>query len=304
MSTTETGTRWRTQIPADIDRPAPLIAGLSARQLLLLAPLALAAWGLLWLLRPHLPLWALGLAVAPLVGTGVAVVAGHRDGLSLDALAWAGLRWWRAPKRRVGAPGGIRHLPAWAPTQGRHPALAPLRLPARAIGEDGTIDLGERHAVMVECSTLNLALASSGEQDAAIGAFAGVLHTLTEPAQILVRARRHDLTPLIDLLGQRAPALAHPDLEQAARDHAVWLARLQADRELLQRHLLLVLTATGSHGGGLAERAEDVTTQLGALGLRARVCNGEQVWAYLHDSLHPDPDPATHPGTDIAEEAM
>ncbi|MDT0304320.1 PrgI family protein [Streptomonospora wellingtoniae] len=290
MSTSETGTRWRTQIPADIDKPDPIIAGLSARQLLLLAPLVLAAWAAVGLLRPYLPLWALGLALAPLVGAGVAVVAGRRDGMSLDALAWAGVRWLRAPKRRVGAPGGIRPLPAWAPTAPRQPALAPLRLPARAIGDDGTLDLGDRQAVMVECSTLNLALASTGEQDAAVGAFAGILHTLTEPAQILVRARRHDLTPLIHLLQERAPALAHPDLEQAALDHAAWLAELQAGRDLLQRHLLLVLTTTAA--GGLRERAEDVVTQLAALGLRARVCDGEAAWAYLHDSLHPATDPA------------
>ncbi|GAA4898529.1 PrgI family protein [Streptomonospora salina] len=284
----DTHGRWRAQIPADIDRPDPVIAGLTPRQLLLLAPLAAAAWAGVVGLRGHLPLWAIGLILAPLVGAGVAVVAGRRDAMSLDAFAWAGLAWLRAPKRRVGAPDGLPGLPPWAPPTGREPALAPLRLPARAVADDGVIELGERRAVLVECSTLNLALAASGEQDTAIGAMAGVLHTLAEPAQILVRAVGHDLSPLTDLLQQRAPALAHPDLEQAAYDHAAWLAELQAGRTLLQRRLLLVLTTTGPTSA-LGERAEDVATQLQALGLRARVCDGDQAWDHLHACLHPAP---------------
>ncbi|MUL41559.1 PrgI family protein [Streptomonospora sp. PA3] len=286
--TTETPGRWRAQIPTDIDRPDPIIAGLSARQLLLLAPLGAAVWGLLILLRPHLPLWALGLLAAPLVGAGAAVVLGRRDAMGLDHFAWAGLAWLRGPKRRVGAPGGLPDLPAWAPRASGSPALAPLRLPARAVDETGVIDLGDQRALLVECSTLNLALAAAGEQDAAVGAMSALLHTLTEPAQILVRAVGHDLDPLITLLHHHAPDLAHPALEQAARDHAAWLADLQARRLLLQRRLLLVLTTTGPTSA-LRERAEDVATQLEALGLRARLCDGEQTWDHLRACLHPHP---------------
>ena len=103
---TEEAPQWRAQIPADIDRPDPVIGGLSARQLLLLAPIILAAWAAFMLAKDTAPLWVIGVLLVPLLGAATAVAVGRRDGVGLDAYVLAALRWATAPKRRVGAPEG------------------------------------------------------------------------------------------------------------------------------------------------------------------------------------------------------
>jgi hypothetical protein len=104
------------------------------------------------------------------------------------------------------------------------------------------VDLGgEGLAVIAVCGTVNFSLWTPGEQEALVASFARYLHSLTAPVQILVRAERLDLAPQIAQLRDRAPALPHPALEAAARDHADYLAELTAHADLLRRQVLLVL---------------------------------------------------------------
>ena len=184
-------------------------------------------------------------------------------------------------------------LPAWAPATRLESPLEPLRLPASAIGAGGVIDLGGQCAVMIACSSVNFHLASGREQDTAISAFAGVLHSLTGPAQILVRGLRLDLTPFTASLRAGALALAHPALEEAAHAHADFLDELGQSR-LVQRHIVLVLTASGTPhtaGRNLLARAEDTASRLGGLGVQARLCDGETAEDILRACLHPSPEP-------------
>ncbi|PSK96237.1 PrgI family protein [Murinocardiopsis flavida] len=299
--TSDEPSTWRARIPADIDRPDPVLAGLSVRQLLLLAPVALCAWALIAATRGLIPLWATGAALVPLAGAAIALVLGRRDGIGLDRLAALALTWRRGPKHRVGAPDGVAPLPDWAPADPGGPHLEPLRLPASAITASGVVDLDGRCAVMIASSTANLHLASGREQDAAIAAFAALLHALTAPAQILVRGTRLDLAPFADSLRAGAPHLPHPALEEAAHAHADFLTHLQESRELLHRTVIVVLTAPGraeAVGPGLVRRAEDVAAQLGGLGVAAQVCDGDAATHVLRSCLHPAstrPDDAAGP---------
>src|SRR5271170_1392412 len=128
-------------IPADVERPDKILAGLTARQV------AIAA-----LASP-----------AGLIAT--ALVIGERDGLPLDRLLTAAWRQSRAPRRLVTAAEGIPAPPAWAAPPGSQPpppaVLAPLW---RHISPDGVIGLGSAGAATVAVvSTVNFALRSPEE---------------------------------------------------------------------------------------------------------------------------------------------
>ena len=251
-------------IPADVEREDRLVANLTARQLVILIPAAVAVWALYLATDALVPLPVFAALAIPIIGVAAALALVERDGTSLDRLALHALQHARQPRRLVVAPEGIPALPAWATASGHVPPLpAPLRLPTRAIRADGAINLGaDGIAVVVACSTVSFALRTSGEQAALVGAFGGWLNALTGPAQILVHAQPINLAPAIMLLHERATGLPHPALEEAALDHARFLTELAATRELLARQVLIVLrepygpTETGS--GGRARRDAEV----------------------------------------------
>ncbi len=110
------------------------------------------------------------------------------------------------------------------------------------IGTDGVIGLGAGGAAaMAAVSTVNFALRSPAEQDATTTAYGRWLNSLTGPAQILIRAGRADVTGAVAALREAAPALPHPALEQAALEHAVFLASLAEERDVLTRQAPLVI---------------------------------------------------------------
>ncbi|MBR8741442.1 PrgI family protein [Nocardiopsis sp. MG754419] len=288
---------WRGRIPADIDRPEPLLFNLTARQCLIIAPALAAAWVAYLLLREAIPLWVLALVLAPLLGAVIAIALAERDGRGLEkvlASAWA---WKRAPQHLVPAPSGeLPALPRWTP-RFRQPKLAPLRLPASAITPGGVIDLGGRCAAVIACTTIPFQLASGREQDQVVAAFAGVLDSLTEPVQILVQRRRADLSGLVAMVRANADHLHRPALADAAAAHADFLDEIAATHELSHQQVLVVVTTTGTArrtGGALRRRAEDVADRLAALGVRTQVLDGQAAEQALRASM-------TAPGTHLTD---
>ncbi|GAB3455326.1 hypothetical protein GCM10027570_35900 [Streptomonospora sediminis] len=264
--------------------------GLSGRQLLILAPVALGVWGGFLALKDVLPVWALAAAAVPLAAVALVLALGRRDGMGLDAFALAAASWLRAPKQRSGALAAVEALPPWAPSRRREPRLAPLRLPASAVGEDGVIALDGREAVLIACSSVNVHLASQEEQDAAIGAFAAVLDSLAHPVQILLQGRSLELAPYTAMLRETAAELEHSALAEAARAHADFLDTLRTRCDLTRRQLVLVVTARPGAAEGPApvvRIAEEVATQLGGLGVSAQRCDGAWARHLLGEAMEP-----------------
>ncbi|ONH25230.1 PrgI family protein [Pseudofrankia asymbiotica] len=244
------------RIPADVDREDRIVAGLTARQVLILALTAIVLY-LAWAAtRSLLPLPVFALVAVPVAAVACALVLGQRDGLSLDRMLVAAIRHRTSPRHRINAPEGMIPPPSWLaaratsssgdrrPTAGGQSA-APLRLPARTVTSTagvGVIDLGpDGLAVVAVASTVNFALRTPGEQDGLVAVFARYLHSLTAPVQILVRAMPADLSGQIQLLDDAAFRLPHPALAHAAREHATYLGQLAVEMQLLTRQLLLVL---------------------------------------------------------------
>jgi hypothetical protein len=301
----------RTKIPADVERADLVLANLTARQVAILAVAAAIVWALWASTGRLLPLPMLAAVAVPILAAGAALALVQRDGIGLDRLLAAAWRQSRQPHRMVYAPEGFPAVPAFAlppgtgPNQAGPPPPAPLWLPVRHIRPDGALDLGEQGAAaLVACTTVSFALRTPEEQDALVAAFGAWLNSLPAPTQILITAERVNLAPMIERLQRDAGALPHPALEQAARDHAGFVAHLDASRDLLRRRVLLVLREpyAGStwHGhrdidgaaGRALRRAEDACRALSAAAVQARVLDAGQVVAVLAGAA----DPAAPPG--------
>ena len=209
-------------VPANVDMPDKVLAGLTARQVAIATVAAVIIWAGFQATRHVMPLPAFAALASPAGLAAVALVTGERDGLPLDRLLMAAWRQRRAPRRLVTAPEGVPGPPAWtAPPSPPAPPPAVLAPLWQHIAPDGVIGLGSAGAAAVAAvSTVNFALRSPEEQDALAAAYGRWLNSLTGPVQVLVRAGRADLSAAVAALREAAPALPHPALEQAALEHA------------------------------------------------------------------------------------
>ena len=281
----------RVRIPANVEREDQLLAGLTARQLALLAIPTVAMWAAFVATRRLVPLPVFAAFAVPVAVVVLTLVLGRRDGLALDRLMLAGLRQARRPRRLVPAPDGVPDLPRWA-AAGRQPTPpAPLELPARGISTSGVIDLGAAGTALVcQASTVSFALRTFAEQQALVAAFARYLSSLSAGVQILIRSTPVDLSATIAGLRQAAGGLPHPGLEAAALAHAEFLAGLAAERDLLTRQVLLVLTDPASDAGAtgrLYRRAADAATGLAGAGISVTALDGAGTAAVLASAADP-----------------
>ncbi|MGI5273355.1 PrgI family mobile element protein [Nonomuraea sp. CA-218870] len=297
------------KIPADVEMPDKLFANLTVRQAAILAGTGvLAAWVYL-MAGDRLPVPALVATLLPMIACGSALALGRRDGLSLDRLVLHAFAYLRRDRRLVTTEEGVLPPPAWCRVRGRLPGA--LRLPVRAIREDGVMELAEGGSVaVVRAGTVAFGLRTGEEQAALVGVFAGWLNSLDAPVQILLQARPVDLSDLADVIEGSAGRLADPALEQAARRHAEFLSELSATRDLLTRDVLVVVrhqdaeqppgwmrrsrrsARRDSSAAIVMRRAEETVRSLLGLGVHASVVGAEDARDLLVRSLSPRrPDP-------------
>jgi hypothetical protein len=278
-------------MPADVEREDKILAGLTARQLVIIGVPGIGLWAAYSVLGHLVSPIVIVVVAVPVMGAAVAAALVQRDGLSLDRLLLAAFRFARSPKRRATGDLSTAGVPSWigaAPP----PLPSPLNLPVRSIADDGVVDLAEHGcAVLVSCSTVSFALRTPSEQNGLVNGFASYLNSLNTPVQFLVRAESIRLDPLVDALDQAAPNLPHPALEGAARDHADYLAALSQTRDLLRRQIVLVMRESDGNAAHAAtavrRRAEDAVRTLAAAGTRASVLSGPEVFAVLVSAADP-----------------
>ena len=300
----------RVRIPADVDRPDKLLAGLTARQLAILAVAAIALWAGYAATRHLVPPAAYGAAAVPVAAVAALLALGRMEGVPADRWVIAAWRHHRSPRRLVPTPDGVPPAPAFlAKAAGPHPPTlpAPLRLPLAGIDANGVVDLGpDGLAVICRASAVTFGLRTPAEQEALVAGFARFLSSLAEPVQVLVRAERLDVRPAIDALLDAAPGLPHVALERAARDHAAFLADLAANRALLRREVLVVFrqpagqaSAAGDRSGRLLRRAAEAVTALGAAGVSLCVLDAVAASSVIGRCLDParPPRPGALPGS-------
>jgi hypothetical protein len=286
-----------TPIPADVDVPDKVLAGLTARQVVILAGTALIVWGGWQASIGQVPGWLVALLAVPVAVGGVALALVRRDGITLDELARAALTYHAGP-RRLRHPGRDRgeEVPRWLADRAHHTTrgagegevfgvrvgharpgpLSPgtLGLGAASVAAHrygvmrvGVLDLGpDGAAVIAAASTINLGLRTEEEQHAVVGCFARLLHA-AGPMQIIIRTQPVDLSPMLADITHATHTLAHPALRAAAAAHRDYLADIAATQPLA-RHVLLVLResaparATSTVGGGGAVVHPSVVARL------------------------------------------
>ncbi|MCU4187366.1 PrgI family protein [Acidiferrimicrobium sp. IK] len=288
------GGRGRVRIPADFERPDKLLAGLTARQLAILAVAAVALWAGYAATRHLVPAAVYGALALPIGAAAAMLALGRFEGIAADRWVTAAWRHHRAPHRLVPAPDGVPAAPAFLATN-PGPTPVALRLPFAGVGGDGIVDLGpDGQAVICRASAVTFSLRTPTEQEALVAGFARWLNGLDQPAQLLVRAEPVDLTPSIDALLDAAPGLPHPALESAARAHAAFLAELADRRDLLRREVLVVLRHPPSSNNigadataRLQRRAAEAASALGAAGVTLVALDGPDTATCLARALDP-----------------
>jgi hypothetical protein len=281
----------RARIPADVERPDRVAFGMTWRQLVILTISGLLLYTVWTAVATAVPPLLFLVFAVPVAGAAFFLAVGRRDGVGLDMWLLNAIRHRRTPHRLVPADGPITPAPAWVATTAgpgdRLPLPAPLQLPARGITGDGLIDLGlDGTTGLVTASTVAFGLRTPAEQNGLVAAFARWLHSLDGPAQIVVRARRVDLTHLADRLTAEAPNLPDPALEAAALAHAKFLDELAAGRELLHRQVTVAVRSTRSPGHTAHQAAETVRA-LSGCEVAARALGPEDTASVLAGALNP-----------------
>jgi hypothetical protein len=288
----ETGGPYTARIPADVGTPDKIAFGLTFRQLGIIGAAGLAAWLLYRQLGHVLPPMVWLVLAVPAAAVTVVVALGRRDGLPLDVWLRHGLTLSRATK--LHAPGHARPL-SLAAVAGKPVVPAPLRPAATTISPAGALTADGVDRRLIACSTTNVGLRSGEEQAGLLDGFGRFLNALTAPAQIVVAARRHDLTPYAQKVIDETPRLADPALREAADDYATFLLELDATREPLRRQVLAVVA--GDHAAAAAART------LSGLGVEATTLDGPAVTAALAAAVDPYQPPVSGrravPGTPI-----
>ena len=298
----------KVRVPADVDIADRVFAGLTARQLAILGAHAIVLW-VAWVSVGRLvPPFVFGAFAVPVATVGFVWATLKFEGTTLERLATAALAHFRVPRRRVLAPEGIVAAPRWAPR--RAAAVAPLEQIFDVPYADGVIDLGEYgHGVVCRASSINFALRSDVEQRALVDAFGRLLNALDAPVEFLIRSDRADLATMIAGLEERAADLAHPALEDAAREHAAFLSALGARRDVLARQVLVCFRDpaagdAGAAGARLTHRVEEAETLLRGLGIRLRKLSDAEAATLLARASDPESAATTvAPGDFVVEGA-
>lgn len=296
----------KVRVPADVDMADRVFAGLTARQLAILGAHAIGLWVLWATVGRLVPAFVFGAFAVPVATVGFVWATIKFEGTTAERLAAAALTHVRVPRRRVLAPEGIAAAPAWAPRSSA--PVAPLEQIFDIPDADGVIDLGEHgHAVVCRASSINFALRSDVEQRALVDAFGRLLNALDAPVEFLIRSDRADLAAMIAGLEESAAELAHPALEDAAREHAAFLCALGARRDVLARQVLVCFRDPGAGdanaaGVRLSHRVEEAETLLRGLGIRLRKLEGAEAASLLARASDPESGATTvAPGREVVE---
>lgn len=272
----------RVRVPANVDMPDRILAGLTARQLLIIGFDGLLIWTLIALGKQFLPPIVLGVICLPIAGAGMAVAMSTSHGASLDRLAVLAIRFLRSPKKLVLAPDGLGRSRS---------SLGAIEAPLLGVSEEGVLDLGASgFALVCRTSGLNLSLRAEREQISLVEGFGRLLNSLDGPTQFLIRSEPADLTHLIADIEDNAAALAHVGLEESARAHAAFLRSLVGRRQSLRREVLICFRETGglpvTAEQKLTRRLSEAETVLRGLGINVHRLSRKEIALALRQSAN------------------
>ncbi len=282
-------------VPADLDLPDKVLFGLTARQVALLAPVALGLLALWRGLVETAPIPVLAAITAPVAAVSFALATVSKDGASLDRLVWHAARTPRRPTAAGRAPEGARQVLARLTGRARRSGPAgtvAVHGPVRAVRGDGLIDLGAAGwAVGVDVGFVNFGLRSATERAVLTGSFARLLHSLDAHVQVCVSTRPVDLATYLAGLEDRRTALPAGPLASAAAAHQAWLADLVAAKTLLRREITVIARCPDPDGA--AWSAGQIEAFAAQIGVSARRLDRAELTARIRYGIDPYGTPTT-----------
>lgn len=249
-----------------------ILAGLTARQMLVLGTAGLAAWALFVSAARGIGAIGAGLLCLPLIVLGGVLAAYAPDGTPMDRFALNVMRQGFTRKRRVLAPYGhgiaSRRLPQLDDA---------IRIPLRCVSRSGFIRLGTwGSAVIASASGVNFRLRSEPERAALAASFVALMHSLDAPIQFLVTARPVDADASVSRIEQGAAFLPHPGLTEGAADYVTFFRDLVGGEDVLRHETFICLRDPDAQADSdLARRVANVGERAREMGVRVQRLEGE-----------------------------
>lgn len=178
-------------------------------------------------------------------------------------------------------------------------------IPVADIKDDVVILKNGDMAVILETSAVNFGLLSANEQYAIIGAFAGLLNSLSFSIQILIRSKRLDITDYLKLLDGAYKQQQNPLLANMMLRYRNFIETIVRENEVLDKQFYVVISIsylemgiTKSNNDAetmkkaatlLMPRRDHIIRQLARIGLKANQLNHEQLTKLFYDLYNFDP---------------
>lgn len=265
------------RIPSNIDQEDRILAGLTARQLAIVALPAVLLWALYFATRTFVPLYVFGPIAIVLAGIVGTVAVTKRDGISMDRFALAAIRYHRSPRQMVPLA-----------NEDEFSGLASIPLSIVGIDASGVIDLGSKGSALIcRADAVDIGLLSDVEQEATVVAFGRFANSLQTSVQFVLHTEAAELSEMIGRIRSDARSLAAMQLERAAVEHCAFLAELSERHDVLQRRAYLVFRENESADVAaslLVQRAAEAATALRSAGVDIRPLNRDETAGAIQSS--------------------
>ncbi len=180
--------------------------------------------------------------------------------------------------------------------------------PVKSIQNDLVLLSGGEIALVMQTSAVNFGLLSGNEQVAIIGAFAGLINSLSFPIQIVIRSKRLDISSYLVNLDQASRSQGNPLLSRMIIRYRNFIEQLIRDNQVLDKQFYVILPLWSYEVGVLDSpanqlkkalniilpRKDHLIRQLAGIGLIAHQLTNKELVTLFFDIYNADiPDKTT-----------
>ncbi len=158
-------------------------------------------------------------------------------------------------------------------------------------------------AIVIETSAVNFGLLSAEEQYAIIGAFAGLLNSLSFSIQIVIRSKRLDISDYLKLLDKAYQKQTNPLLQNMMLRYRRFIESTVRENEVLDKQFYVAISISPMELGLgytsrpdiqkaktlLLPRRDHIMRQLARIGLKSSHLNHKQLVQLFYDLYNFDP---------------
>lgn len=158
-------------------------------------------------------------------------------------------------------------------------------------------------AIIIETSAVNFGLLSAEEQYAIIGAFAGLLNSLSFSIQIVIRSKRLDISDYLKLLDKAYQKQTNPLLQNMMLRYRRFIEATVRENEVLDKQFYVAISISPMELGLgytsrpdiqkaktlLLPRRDHIMRQLARIGLKSNHLNHKQLVQLFYDLYNFDP---------------